>query len=120
MVTGECTLPDDTILNINFDNSSISQAAFVSTSGWIYNTFTELIGNVTDLVSDLTNNTCGFLTTTDTISKNQIEQTTENGWISAIYTAVAGTYLTKSSASSTYAKKIMQNFLVNGCFFRCK
>ena len=62
VVTGECTLPDDTNLNITFDNSSIVQSAIVSTSGWIYDTFTELIGNVTDLVSDLTNNTFGFLT----------------------------------------------------------
>ena len=52
------------------------------------------------------------------ISQNQIDQTTENGWISAIYTAVANTYLTKSSASSTYAPKKMQNSLVNGCFFQ--
>ena len=88
VVTGECTLPDDTNLNITFDNSSIAQSVIVSTSGWIYDTFTELIGSVTDLVSDLTNNTFGFLTTTDTISQNQIDQTTENGWITGMYTTM--------------------------------
>ena len=67
VVTGECTLPDDTNLNITFDNSSIPESAIVSTTGWIYNTFTELIGSVSDLVNDLTNNTFGFLKTTDTI-----------------------------------------------------
>ena len=82
VVTGECTLPDDTNLNINFGTSSISQSAIVSTTGWIYDTFTELIGSVSDLVSDITNNTFGFLTTTDTISQTQIDQTTANGWIS--------------------------------------
>ena len=107
VVTGECTLPENTNLNITFDNSSISQSAIVSTTGWIYDTFTELIGSVGDLVNDLTNNTFGFLTTTDTISQNQIDQTTENGWISAIYTYVSDTYLTTASASSTYALKKM-------------
>ena len=90
----------------------------MSTTGWIYNTFTELIGSVSDLVNDLTNNTFGFLKTTDTISQNQIDQTTENGWIAAIYTYVADTYLTKSSASSTYAKKPMQNSLVVFSYFQ--
>ena len=65
MVTGECTLPDNTNLNITFDNSSISQSAIVSTTGWIYDAFTELIGSVSDLVDDLTKNTFGFLKTTD-------------------------------------------------------
>ena len=82
MVTGECTLPDDTNLNINFGTSSILQSAIISTSGWIYDTFAEIAGSVNDLVSDITNNTFGFLTTTDTISQTQIIQTTENGWIS--------------------------------------
>jgi hypothetical protein len=103
VVTGDLTLPDDT--NITFPTSAIPQSAIVSTTGWIYDTFTTLIASVSDLVSDLTNNTFGILTTSDTISQNQISQTTENGWISAIYTYVANTYLTKSSASSTYAPK---------------
>ena len=79
MVTGECTLPDDTNLNITFDNASIAQSTIVSTSGWIYDTFADITGSVNDLVSDLTENTFGFLTTTDTISQNQIDQTTANG-----------------------------------------
>ena len=86
MVTGECTLPDDTNLNITFDNASILQSAIVSTSGRIYDTFADITGSVNDLVSDLTENTFGFLTTTDTISQNQIDPTTENGWITAMYT----------------------------------
>ena len=77
MVTGECTLPDDTNLNITFDNSSIAQSAIVSTSGWIYDTFTELIGNVTDLVSDLNENTFGFLTTTDTLKMAGLQACTQ-------------------------------------------
>jgi len=89
VVTGECTLPDDTNLNITFDNSSIPESAIVSTTGWIYDTFTELVSCVSDLVDDLTNNTFGYLTNTDTISQDQIDQTTQNGWISAIYTYVA-------------------------------
>ena len=40
------------------------------------------------MVSDLTENTFGFLTTTDTISQNQIDPTTENGWITAMYTTM--------------------------------
>ena len=79
VVTGECTLPDDTNLNITFDNSSIPESAIVSTTGWIYDAFTELIGSASDLVNDLTNNTFGYLTNTDTISQNQLEQTTQNG-----------------------------------------
>ena len=81
VVTGECTLPDDTNLNITFDNSSISQSAIVSTTGWIYNAFANLSGSVSDLVDDLINNTFGFIKTTDTISQDQIDQTTTNGWI---------------------------------------
>jgi hypothetical protein len=88
VVTGECTLPDDTNLNITFDNSSISQSAIVSTVGWIYDAFANLSGSLSDLVNDLTNNTFGFLKTTDTISQNQISQTTENGWISAMYNSM--------------------------------
>ena len=80
VVTGECTLPDT--INITLGPSTIPQSSIVSTTGWIYDTFTELIGSVSDLVSDITNNTFGFLTTTDTISQNQIDQATENGWIS--------------------------------------
>jgi hypothetical protein len=53
VVTGECTLPDDTNLNITFDNSSISQSAIASTSGWIYNTFADITRSMNDLVSDL-------------------------------------------------------------------
>ena len=52
VVIGECTLPDNTNLNITFDNSSIPESAIVSTTGWIYDTFTELIGSVSDLVND--------------------------------------------------------------------
>jgi hypothetical protein len=85
VVTGECTLPDDTNLNITFDNSSIPESAIVSTTGWIYDTFTTLIGSVSDLVNDLKNNTFRFLTTTDTISQNQIDQTAENSWITAMF-----------------------------------
>ena len=36
----------------------------------------------------MTENTFGFLTTTDTISQNQIDQTTENGWITGMYTTM--------------------------------
>ena len=85
VVTGECTLPDDTNLNINFGTSSILQSAIISTSGWIYDTFAEIVGSVNDLVSDINENAFGFLKTTDTISQNQIDQTTENGWITAMY-----------------------------------
>ena len=86
VVTGECTLPDS--INISLGPSTIPQSSIISTSGWIYDTFTELIGSVSDLVDDLTNNTFGFLTNTDTISQNQIDQTTENGWISGMYTGL--------------------------------
>jgi hypothetical protein len=85
VVTGECTLPDDTNLNNTFDNSSIPQSAIVSTVEWIYDAFANLSGSVSDLVTDLTNNTFGLLKTTDTISQHQIDQTTENGWITAMY-----------------------------------
>ena len=54
MVTGECTLPDDTHLNINFENLSIAQSVIISASGWIYDTFADIAGSVNDLVSDLT------------------------------------------------------------------
>ena len=101
VVTGECTLPDDTNLNITFDNSSISGSAIVSTTGWIYDTFTELIGSVSDLVNDLTKNTFGFLTSTDTISQNQIDQTTENGWISDIYSGLTAILAPKYSPTFT-------------------
>ena len=86
VVTGDCTLPDS--VNIILGASTIPQSSIISTSGWIYDIFTQLIGSVSDLVSDLTNNTFGFLTTTDTISQNQIDQTTENGWITAMYTTM--------------------------------
>ena len=72
-------MPDDTNLNITFDNSSIWQSAIVSTTGWIYDTFVNISGSLNDLVDDITINTFGFLTSTDTISQNQIEQTTTNG-----------------------------------------
>jgi hypothetical protein len=101
VVTGECTLPDDTNLNITFDNSSIPESAIVSTTGWIYDTFTELIGSVSDLVNDLTNNTFGFLTSTDTISQNQIDQTTENGWISGMYSGLTAILARKYNATFT-------------------
>ena len=71
VVTGECTLPDN--VNITLGSSTIPQSSIVSTTGWIYDTFTELIASVSDLVNDLTNNTFGLLTSTDhTISQNQI------------------------------------------------
>jgi len=101
VVTGECTLPDDTNLNINFGTSSISQSAIVSTTGWIYDTFTELIGSVSDLVSDITNNTFGFLTTTDTISQTQIDQTTQNGWISTNVNYLSSLKADKSNPTFT-------------------
>ena len=81
MVTGECTLPDDTHLNINFENLSIAQSVIISASGWIYDTFADIAGSVNDLVSDITQNTFGFLTTTDTIPQSQIDQRATSGWI---------------------------------------
>jgi hypothetical protein len=101
VVTGECTLPDNTNLKITFDNSSISQSAIISTTGWIYDAFTELIGSVSDLVDDLNNNTFGYLTSSDTISQNQIDETTENGWISAIYTGLTAILAPKYSPTFT-------------------
>ena len=86
MVTGECT----------FANSSILQSAFVSTSGWIYDTFADIAGSVNDLVSDLTNNTFGFLTTTDTIPQSQIDQTATSGWINTNFN-----YLSNGKANTT-------------------
>jgi hypothetical protein len=59
-VTGECTLPDDTNLNINFSTSSILQSAIISTSRWINDTFADIAGSVNDLISDITENTFGF------------------------------------------------------------
>ena len=84
MVTGECTLPDDTNLNITFDNSSISQSAIVSTTGWICDTFTELVSSVSDLMNDLTNNTFGFVKNTDILSQSQVDST-DYGWISSTF-----------------------------------
>ena len=93
VVTGQCTLPDDTNLNINFGTSSILQSAIISTSGWIYDTFAQIVGSVNDLVSDINENAFGFLKTTDIISQNLIDQTTLNGWIS-----------TNLNSKSTYSK----------------
>jgi len=95
VVTGECTLPDS--VNITLGPSTIPQSSIISTTGWIYNTFTELIANVSDLVDDLTNNTFGFLTSTDTISQNQIDQTTENGWILGMYSGLTAILAPKYS-----------------------
>ena len=53
VVTGECTLPDNTNLNITLGPSTIPQSSIISTTGWIYDAFTTLIGSVSDLVSDL-------------------------------------------------------------------
>ena len=78
VVTGECTIPDST-----FDHSSIPESAIVSTTGWIFDTFTALIGSVSDLVNDLTNNTFGYLKNTDIIPQNQIDDSDPNGWISS-------------------------------------
>ena len=50
MVTGDCTLPDN--VNITLVASTIPQSSIISTSGWIYDIFTQLIGSVSDLVSD--------------------------------------------------------------------
>ena len=125
VVTGECTLPDDTHLNINFENSSIAQSVIISTSGWIYDTFADIAGSVNDLVSDITQNTFGFLKTTDTIPQSQIDQTATSGWINTNFNYLSsgkantidptfqGTvtfpdnstitdYLKSSTASSTY------------------
>ena len=96
MVTGECTLPDYTNLNITFDNSSILQSAIVSTSGWIYDTFADIAGSVSDLVSDITENTFGFLKTTDTIPQSQIDQTATSGWINTNFQ-----YLSSGKANTT-------------------
>ena len=95
-MTGACTLPDDTNLNITFDNSSIPQSAIVSTSGWIYDTFADIAGSVSDLVSDITENTFKFLTTTDTIPQSQIDQTTASGWINTNFQ-----YLSSGKANTT-------------------
>jgi hypothetical protein len=91
----------NTNLNITFDNSSIPESAIVSTTGWIYDAFTTLIGSVSDLVDDLTKNTFGFLKTTDTISQNQIDQTTTNGWISGIYSGLTDILAPKYSPTFT-------------------
>ncbi len=99
VVTGECTLPDT--INITLGPSTIPQSSIVSTTGWIYDTFTELIGSVSDLVSDITNNTFGFLTTTDTISQTQIDQTTENGWISTNVNYLSSLKADKSNPTFT-------------------
>ena len=96
VVTGECTLPDDTNLNINFENSSIAQSAIISASGWIYDTFALIAGSVNDLVSDITQNAFGFLKTTDTIPQSQIDQTDASGWINTNFN-----YLSNGKANTT-------------------
>ena len=96
VVTGECTLPGDTNLNINFENSSIAQSVIISASGWIYDTFADIAGSVNDLVSDITENTFGFLKTTDTIPQSQIDQTATSGWINTNFN-----YLSSGKANTT-------------------
>jgi hypothetical protein len=126
LVTGECTLPDS--INITLGPSTIPQSSIISTSGWLYDILTQLIGSVTDLVSDLTNNTFGYVKTTDLIPQSHVDETDSYGWITGIYKGLdalkapkesptfTGTvtfpdnstitdYLKSSSASSTYAIK---------------
>ena len=81
MITGECTLPDTT----HIQNSTLQQSANLNSEY----TFVDVINRINDLVTDLINNTFGVLTTTNTISQNQIDQTTENGWITGMYTPTA-------------------------------
>ena len=63
--------------------------------------FTTLIGSVSDLVDDLTSNTFGFLKTTDTISQNQIDQTTENGLILSMYSGLTAILAPKYNPTFT-------------------
>ena len=99
IVTGECTLPNDT--NISFGNSSISQSSIISTTGWIKNSITNLENVITDAIDNIytllvtkesADNTyatkvnptfTGTVTfPNEAISQNAINQTTTNGWIS--------------------------------------
>jgi hypothetical protein len=138
VVTGELTLPE--VASITFATSTIPESAIVSTTGWIYDALTTIHASINDLVSDLTNNTFGFVTRTDVISQSHVDETDTYGWISGIYNSLhsekapnadpefSGTvifsdgrtvtdYLKLSSASSTYAKRYNAEFTGNLLLF---
>ena len=136
VVTGECTLPDDTNLNITFDNSSILQSAIVSTSGWITDMYTTMYAGLTALLAPKANPTfTGDMTFPDgkVISRTEEDTTfwkdvafngtltfpdesidqaaiSSDGWITNTYNSIVSLYLLSSTAANTYATKANPTF----------